>query len=1106
MKTRYLAILATLAFLLLYHANVAHAQSVTTEYVCLRNCGAGDTVSTSVSLQSGTLTGIGTEIVLVQSLTLQFSNNPSLAQMACQSPSAPPDCVNVIVPGAPPYVAGTLTAIYHDGVFAGFKSVDHGGGVQVEIRPTNNIFGEGISLDHGLGGDVLIHYPCCAGQPIYVETSQVIVLDDSDGDGVPDDQDICPNTAPGDEVDATGCPTNSPPIANAGSDNVTDAPDSRVLLDGSLSSDIDGDPLTYSWTVPSQPVDGNATLITGGGFSGLAEFTVEKEGDYIFQLIVNDGQEDSVPDTVKVTVAGDLILVSAQPIQAVEGVSALVLDKFTVFKAVIENTSPEDKTLFVSVFLDDTAFVSADEILVKGGCTATYYFPNPADPIACDGKHLPSSTLYTPKSSVIGAGPRNLTIQLDSANQVVEINEGNNELVSLHRWTQTNDLVILYVPIIYFRPLMREACLAGQILDFQFCMPNLTRILSPIQWVDLVYPVDDIKYIQLPIYFSFHPRTPTRTRTGVVFNNIGALWGDLAELKRLWVRDNPGANREVVLYGWLPTNTIKNGWGNSGTKLGFGDENLGSIGICPTCEDMHINDILLAHEVGHMLSVKHPTDEKRVPECDGFNAPYTSITINQQGYHIPSGHTKAPAIREHMMGGHCPGLGVTIREEKWTSPEGWDNLIQLMAGNIADVPPAASVPATPGALAQDTMIVSGTISTDGSFGQLDPIYQSMLTADVTDGQFTLLVLDSASNVLHMQDFGTADLENIIPEGEPEDLEFFLISPFPEGTDSIHILNGAFFLASIYVSPNSPIVFVLFPNSGETLSGFQTIRWDGSDADGDELFYKVEYSFDVGTSWNLIAKNIATTFLDVSFDQLPGNGNTALIRVTATDGINTSSDTSDGPFVVANKPPRVVIIRPETDSEIASDDGVSLQGEAADVEDGAPPPDSSFGWSSSIDGVLGSGRTLDPGILSAGVHLITLAVTDNDGLQGTSIIKLFVDVEPLEIIDGFSARGQRSDVNEFLTYDNPRESSTPLPSGTTSFDLRLEYRESVLPNSFSAVLNNVDITSMFHPFAGFAEQVTLDLQDGRNVLILTIDGVRTDGRTVTERDRLVFVVK
>ena len=102
MKSRYLAILATLSFLFLFHPTMAQAQSVTTEYVCLSNCDAGDTVSTVATLQSGTLTGIGTEAVLVEKLTLQFSNS-SLSQTACQTPSAPSDCVNVIDPGAPPH-------------------------------------------------------------------------------------------------------------------------------------------------------------------------------------------------------------------------------------------------------------------------------------------------------------------------------------------------------------------------------------------------------------------------------------------------------------------------------------------------------------------------------------------------------------------------------------------------------------------------------------------------------------------------------------------------------------------------------------------------------------------------------------------------------------------------------------------------------------------------------------------------------------------------------------------------------------------------------------------------------------------------------------------
>jgi hypothetical protein len=62
---------------------------------------------------------------------------------------------------------------------------------------------------------------------------------------------------------------------------------STVLLDGSQSSDVDGDPLTYRWALTSVPPGSTATL------SNLAivtpTFRVDHAGTYVAQLIVNDG-------------------------------------------------------------------------------------------------------------------------------------------------------------------------------------------------------------------------------------------------------------------------------------------------------------------------------------------------------------------------------------------------------------------------------------------------------------------------------------------------------------------------------------------------------------------------------------------------------------------------------------------------------------------------------------------------------------------------------------------------------------------------------------------------------------------------------------------------
>ena len=100
-------------------------------------------------------------------------------------------------------------------------------------------------------------------------------------------------------------------------------------------------------------------------------------------------------------------------------------------------------------------------------------------------------------------------------------------------------------------------------------------------------------------------------------------------------------------------------------------------------------------------------------------------------------------------------------------------------------------------------------------------------------------------------------------------------------------------------------------------------------------------------------------------------------------------------------------------------------------------------------------------------------------------------------------GQRPrDVNKLLSYSNPTESWTTLPAGTTTYQLMLFYGEAIVPSSFKATLNGVDITSWFSPTAGNSDIVNIDLQAGRNVLLLSIDG---EGHA-TDRERLVFLVQ
>jgi hypothetical protein len=91
---------------------------------------------------------------------------------------------------------------------------------------------------------------------------------------------------------------NSRPVANAGPDQTTFVTNT-VTLDGSGSSDFDGNPLTYRWSFISRPAGSASTLINANAVNPT--FVADKFGDYIVQLVVNDGFVDSVADTVSIS-------------------------------------------------------------------------------------------------------------------------------------------------------------------------------------------------------------------------------------------------------------------------------------------------------------------------------------------------------------------------------------------------------------------------------------------------------------------------------------------------------------------------------------------------------------------------------------------------------------------------------------------------------------------------------------------------------------------------------------------------------------------------------------------------------------------------------------
>ncbi|MEO5630455.1 MAG: PKD domain-containing protein [Nitrospiraceae bacterium] len=115
---------------------------------------------------------------------------------------------------------------------------------------------------------------------------------------------------------------NVAPVANAGPDQDGKALESLVTLDGSASSDANGDPLTYSWSLTAKP-DGSAAVLANPT-SVAPTFTVDRAGTYVVQLIVNDGTLSSAPNTVNISTVNVAPVANAGPDQGGKSLGSLV--------------------------------------------------------------------------------------------------------------------------------------------------------------------------------------------------------------------------------------------------------------------------------------------------------------------------------------------------------------------------------------------------------------------------------------------------------------------------------------------------------------------------------------------------------------------------------------------------------------------------------------------------------------------------------------------------------------------------------------------------------------------------------------------------------------
>ncbi|MEA2060984.1 MAG: choice-of-anchor U domain-containing protein [Thermodesulfobacteriota bacterium] len=151
---------------------------------------------------------------------------------------------------------------------------------------------------------------------------------------------------------------------------------------------------------------------------------------------------------------------------------------------------------------------------------------------------------------------------------------------------------------------------------------------------------------------------------------------------------------------------------------------------------------------------------------------------------------------------------------------------------------------------------------------------------------------------------------------------------------------------------------------------------------------------------------------LSVNNFPSGTHTIVLTVTDTEGLYAEDSIA---LIVGNALPSAEIIAPLNDSAHVFGTAIQFEGSAVDPEDGSLT-DSSLSWSSSKDGVIGSGASVSRSDLSVGSHVITLAAKDSEGKAAEASINITVgDQAPDSISIDTPMDGASFYLGEFIEF-------------------------------------------------------------------------------------------